>query len=58
MVWRGYSTGPDDQTLLDPAATTHLGQPVGENSGTATWEGEQWKLGGGTTWGWMSYDPS
>ena len=57
MVWRGYSTGPDDQTLLDPAATTHLGQPVGENSGTATWEGEQWKLGGGTTWGWMSYDP-
>ena len=57
MVWRGYSTGPDDQTLIDPAATTHLGQPVGENSGTATWEGEQWKLGGGTTWGWMSYDP-
>ena len=53
----GYSTGPDDQTLIDPAATTHLGQPVGENSGTATWEGEQWKLGGGTTWGWMSYDP-
>ena len=57
MVWRGYSTGPDDQTLLDPAATTHLGQPVGENSGTATWEGDQWQLGGGTTWGWMSYDP-
>jgi PQQ-dependent dehydrogenase (methanol/ethanol family) len=57
MVWRGYSTGPDDQTLMDPEATTHLGQPVGENSGTATWEGDQWQLGGGTTWGWMSYDP-
>jgi len=57
MVWRGYSTGPDDQTLMDPQATTHLGQPVGPDSGTATWEGDQWQLGGGTTWGWMSYDP-
>ena len=23
----------------------------------STWEGEQWKTGGGTTWGWYSYDP-
>lgn len=57
MAWRGYSTGPDDQTLLDPEKTTHLGQPVGKDSGTSTWEGDQWKIGGGTTWGWFSYDP-
>jgi lanthanide-dependent methanol dehydrogenase len=57
VAWRGYSTGPDDQTLMDPQNTTHLGQPVGESSGTATWEGDQWQIGGGTTWGWMSYDP-
>jgi PQQ-dependent dehydrogenase (methanol/ethanol family) len=57
VVWRGYSTGPDDQTLMDPQNTTHLGQPVGVDSGTATWEGDQWQIGGGTTWGWMSYDP-
>ena len=56
-VWRGYSTGPDDLTLMDPEKTTMLGQPVGKDSGTATWEGDQWKIGGGTTWGWMSYDP-
>ena len=56
-VWRAYSTGPDDQTLMDPQATTHLGQPVGPDSGTATWEGDQWQLGGGTTWGWLTYDP-
>jgi lanthanide-dependent methanol dehydrogenase len=56
-VWRAYSTGPDDLTLMDPEKTTHLGQPVGKDSGTATWEGDQWKIGGGTTWGWMSYDP-
>ncbi|MGI9452399.1 MAG: PQQ-binding-like beta-propeller repeat protein, partial [Geminicoccaceae bacterium] len=53
IAWRGYSTGPDDQTLMDPEQTTHLGEPVGVDSGTATWEGDQWKIGGGTTWGWM-----
>ncbi|MGI9506142.1 MAG: methanol/ethanol family PQQ-dependent dehydrogenase [Geminicoccaceae bacterium] len=57
VAWRAYSTGPDDQTLMDPENTTHLGEPVGVDSGTATWEGDQWKIGGGTTWGWMSYDP-
>ncbi len=57
MAWRGYSMGPDSDTLLDPEKTTHLGQPVGVDSGTATWEGDQWKIGGGTTWGWYSYDP-
>jgi len=56
-VWRGYSMGPDSDTLIDPVKTTHLGKPVGPNSGTNTWQGEQWKIGGGTTWGWYSYDP-
>ncbi len=57
MIWRGYSIGPDSDTLIDPVKTTHLGKPVGKNSSTATWEGDQWKIGGGTTWGWYSYDP-
>ena len=57
QVWRGYSMGPDSDTLMDPAKTTNLGQPVGKDSGSATWEGDQWKIGGGTTWGWYSYDP-
>ncbi|WP_163270304.1 methanol/ethanol family PQQ-dependent dehydrogenase [Chelativorans alearense] len=57
LAWRAYSQGPDADTLLDPENTTHLGEPVGADSGTATWEGDQWKLGGGTTWGWTTYDP-
>ena len=57
QVWRAYSMGPDDQILVDPVNTTHLGEPVGENSGTNTWEGDQWTIGGGATWGWYSYDP-
>jgi lanthanide-dependent methanol dehydrogenase len=56
-VWRGYSMGPDSDTLIDPEKTTSLGKPVGADSSTKTWEGDQWKIGGGATWGWYSYDP-
>jgi lanthanide-dependent methanol dehydrogenase len=58
LAWRGFSMGPDDQTLIDPVKTTHLGKPVGKDSGTNTWQGDQWKIGGGATWGWYSYDPA
>ena len=54
LAWKGYSTGPDDETLINPRKTTHLGKKVGKSSGTNTWEGDQWKIGGGTTWGWYS----
>jgi PQQ-dependent dehydrogenase (methanol/ethanol family) len=56
-VWRGYSMGPDRDMLIDPVKTTTLGKPVGENSSLKTWEGDQWRIGGGCTWGWISYDP-
>jgi alcohol dehydrogenase (cytochrome c) len=57
LAWKGYSVGPDDEMLIDPDKTTHLGKPVGKNSSTNTWKGDQWKIGGGTTWGWYTYDP-
>ncbi|MCQ0093117.1 PQQ-dependent dehydrogenase, methanol/ethanol family [Roseovarius sp. M141] len=57
MAWRAYSLGPDEDMLIDPENTTHLGKPIGENSSLDSWEGDQWKIGGGTTWGWYSYDP-
>ena len=57
QVWRGYSMGPDSDTLMDPDKTTELGKPVGKDSGLATWQGDQWKIGGGTTWGWIAFDP-
>ncbi|PRD41455.1 PQQ-dependent dehydrogenase, methanol/ethanol family [Phyllobacterium phragmitis] len=57
QAWRAYSMGPDSEMLIDPEKTTHLGKPVGADSATKTWEGDQWKIGGGTTWGWYSYDP-
>jgi PQQ-dependent dehydrogenase (methanol/ethanol family) len=57
QVWRAYSVGPDDQLLVDPEKTTALGKPIGKDSSLKTWEGDQWKIGGGCTWGWLAYDP-
>src|SRR5579872_397498 len=60
-VWIGYSTGPDGEMLMDPKKTMTWTNgkmaPVGKDSSLKTWQGEQWKLGGGTTWGWYAYDP-
>jgi lanthanide-dependent methanol dehydrogenase len=58
LAWRGYSEGPDDQILVDPEKTTELGKPIGKDSSLKTWQGDQWKIGGGCTWGWISYDPT
>ena len=57
LVWKAYSTGPDDEMLVDPENTMSMGKPVGPNSSLNTWKGDQWKIGGGTTWGWYTYDP-
>ncbi|MBB6253679.1 lanthanide-dependent methanol dehydrogenase XoxF5 [Nitrospirillum iridis] len=57
VAWKAYSVGPDDQMLIDPQKTMNLGKPVGANSSLSTWQGDQWKTGGGATWGWTSYDP-
>ncbi|HVY07835.1 MAG TPA: PQQ-dependent dehydrogenase, methanol/ethanol family [Burkholderiales bacterium] len=60
LIWRGYSTGPDGDMLVDPARTTTWAagkvQPVGKDSSLQSWIGDEWKRGGGTTWGWYSYD--
>ena len=43
QIWRMYSTGPEDE--------------VGYPGSMETWKGDEWKRGGGTTWGWYTYDP-
>jgi lanthanide-dependent methanol dehydrogenase len=59
-AWKGYSVGPDAEMLMDPAKTMTWTDgkmaPVGADSSLKTWKGDQWKIGGGTTWGWFSYD--
>jgi PQQ-dependent dehydrogenase (methanol/ethanol family) len=50
-VWRAYSEGPDSDVLIG----SDFSGP--HNAGVSTWKGDQWMVGGGTTWGWYSYDP-
>ncbi|MGE5327344.1 MAG: methanol/ethanol family PQQ-dependent dehydrogenase [Deltaproteobacteria bacterium] len=59
LVWRAHSVGPDADILFDPNKTIDgaTQQPVGANSSVKTWNQDEWKLGGGTTWGWYTYDP-
>jgi PQQ-dependent dehydrogenase (methanol/ethanol family) len=42
--------------MVDPEKTTELGKPIGKDSSLKTWKGDQWKIGGGSTWGWWAYD--
>jgi alcohol dehydrogenase (cytochrome c)/methanol dehydrogenase (cytochrome c) subunit 1 len=56
-AWQAFSMGPDSDLLLASdfnAANPHYGR---FNQGTETWPRDQWKIGGGTTWGWYAYDP-
>jgi len=59
QVWRAHSVGSDQEILFDPAKTIDgaTQQPVGKDSSLKSWTNDEWKLGGGTTWGWQSYDP-
>ena len=57
QVWRGYSEGPDDQILVDPTRPPRSASRSARTSSLKTWQGDQWKIGGGCTWGWMAYDP-
>jgi methanol dehydrogenase (cytochrome c) subunit 1 len=57
QAWRVYATGPDEDINLASdfnSANPHYGQ---FGLGLKTWEGDAWKIGGGTNWGWYAYDP-
>jgi PQQ-dependent dehydrogenase (methanol/ethanol family) len=57
VIWRAYSTGPDKDVLIGPAFKPFYAADRGTDLGITTWPGEAWRTGGGTVWGWISYDP-
>jgi PQQ-dependent dehydrogenase (methanol/ethanol family) len=57
QVWTKYSTGPDDEVGIVGDANANYASHKGKDLGVTTWQGDEWKHGGGTTWGWYSYDP-
>jgi lanthanide-dependent methanol dehydrogenase len=57
IAWRAYTTGPDSDVLIGPSFKPFYAQDRQKDLGVKTWQGEQWKIGGGTAWSWVSYDP-
>jgi PQQ-dependent dehydrogenase (methanol/ethanol family) len=56
-VWRAYSTGSDKDVLIGSRFKPFYSQDRGQDLGVKSWPPDAWKIGGGTVWGWISYDP-
>jgi PQQ-dependent dehydrogenase (methanol/ethanol family) len=56
-IWRAYSTGSDADVKIAGVPNENYESMRGKDLGLSTWQGDEWMRGGGTTWGWYSYDP-
>jgi PQQ-dependent dehydrogenase (methanol/ethanol family) len=57
VAWKAYNTGPDADVLIGPDFKPFYPKDQGKDLGVSTWPPDAWKIGGGTVWGWISYDP-
>jgi PQQ-dependent dehydrogenase (methanol/ethanol family) len=57
LAWRAYTTGPDEEVLIGSRFKPFYPSDRGQNLGVKSWPANAWKTGGGTVWGWISYDP-
>jgi lanthanide-dependent methanol dehydrogenase len=57
QVWKAYHTGPDADVLIGADFKPFYDTDKGHDLGVSTWPPGAWKTGGGTAWGWISYDP-
>jgi PQQ-dependent dehydrogenase (methanol/ethanol family) len=57
IAWRAYNTGPDSDVLIGPNFKPFYDSDKGRDLGISSWPPDAWKIGGGTVWGWISYDP-
>jgi PQQ-dependent dehydrogenase (methanol/ethanol family) len=57
VLWKAFNTGPDHDCLIGEKFKPFYAKDRGKDLGVSTWPGSQWKIGGGTVWGWISYDP-
>ena len=52
-----YATGPDKDVRIGADFKPYYDFTKGHDLGVSTWPPDAWKIGGGTMWGWFSYDP-
>lgn len=56
-LWVAYSNGPDSDARIGSDFKPFYAKDQGKDLGAKSWVEEGWKRGGGTIWGWISYDP-
>ncbi len=57
VAWKAYHTGPDKDVLIGSDFHPFYAQDRGKDLGVSSWPPDAWKIGGGSMWGWISYDP-
>ncbi|MFN2476981.1 MAG: methanol/ethanol family PQQ-dependent dehydrogenase [Chthoniobacterales bacterium] len=57
LLWTAWSTGPDSDVLIGPDFKPFYQKDQGKDLGVTTWPPNRWQIGGGTVWGWVTYDP-
>lgn len=57
LAWKAFNTGPDRDVLIGSRFRPFYAMDRGRNLGQTTWPADQWRIGGGNVWGWISYDP-
>jgi lanthanide-dependent methanol dehydrogenase len=51
------TSGPDAEVLIGQRFKPFYAQDRGTDLGVASWPPDAWRIGGGTVWGWLTYDP-
>jgi lanthanide-dependent methanol dehydrogenase len=57
ILWRAFNSGSDEDARIGPDFKPFYAKDRGKDLGLSSWTPGQWKMGGGTIWGWISYDP-
>ncbi|MER0236647.1 PQQ-dependent dehydrogenase, methanol/ethanol family [Fulvimarina sp. MAC8] len=57
VAWQAMHTGSDDEVLIGDDFKAPYAWMEGEDLGIKSWPKDRWQTGGGTAWGWITYDP-
>ncbi len=56
-AWTYYNMGPNDEVGIGPRFKPFYADDRVPNPALVSWYGDSWKRGGGTTWGYYTWDP-
>ena len=57
LRWRYYSAGPNNEVGIGPRFKPFYADDQIPNPALDSWYGDSWQQGGGSIWGWLTYDP-